>query len=65
MRSTKLPVSLLTVDQVAERLAVSARTVGRMYRTGEIPHVRVRGAIRISNRDVEQYIENHHHVTAR
>ncbi|NKS74706.1 excisionase family DNA-binding protein [Rhodococcus hoagii] len=51
---------LLTVVQVAERLAVSPRTIGRMYRTGEIPYVRVRGRVLIKSTDIEKYIEDHY-----
>lgn len=54
--------NLLTVAQAAARLAVSPRTVGRMYRTGELPHVRIRGQVRIKSSDVVTYIENHYYT---
>lgn len=60
MRIAKAPPALLTVEQVAERLHVSKKTVGEMYRTGELPHVRIgpkQRWIRIDPRDLEQYIE--------
>lgn len=58
------PTQLLTVEQTAERLSISSRTVGRMYRSGQIPHVRVRGRVLINSKDVEQYIENHYYTEA-
>ncbi|EOM78028.1 hypothetical protein Rrhod_0569 [Rhodococcus rhodnii LMG 5362] len=58
------PKSLLTVPQAAEKLAVSERTVGRMYRSGEIPHVKVRGQVRIDANDIDRYIENHYYTEA-
>lgn len=55
---------LLTVEQTAERLTVSTRTVGRMYRSGQIPHVRVRGRVLIGEADLEKYIQNHYYTEA-
>jgi excisionase family DNA binding protein len=41
-------VLLWTVDEAARQLGgVSARTVRRMLATGELPKVKVRGAVRI------------------
>lgn len=65
MKSTILPVELLTVADVAEKLHVSTKTVARMYRRGVIPHVRVGPngrTVRIRAGDVDQYIRNHLHV---
>ncbi|MBM4489652.1 helix-turn-helix domain-containing protein [Rhodococcus hoagii] len=50
---------LLTVQDVAEILATSARTVGRLYRMGELPCVRVGPngkQVRFLRADVEDYI---------
>ena len=58
------PTQLLTVEQAAQRLSISSRTVGRMYRSGQIPYVKVRGRVRINPKDVEKYIENHYYTEA-
>ncbi|WP_261340502.1 helix-turn-helix domain-containing protein [Prescottella equi] len=47
--------------EAADRLGVSRKTVGRMYRSGELPHVRLGRTgrwIRIVSADLEQYIQN-------
>lgn len=64
MKQAGRGIQLLTVDQTAERLTVSPRTVGRMYRSGQIPHVRVRGRVLIKEADIEKYIQNHYYVEA-
>jgi excisionase family DNA binding protein len=45
-------MSALTVAQVAERLAVSEKTVYRLVRAGRLPHSRVGRAIRIESADL-------------
>ena len=47
---------LLTVREVAERLAVSTATVYALCERGEIRHVRVSNAIRIQPDDLEAFI---------
>ncbi|NKW34283.1 helix-turn-helix domain-containing protein [Rhodococcus hoagii] len=50
---------LLRIRDVAEILATSTRTVGRLYRTGELPCVRVGPngkQVRFLRSDVEDYI---------
>lgn len=52
---------LLTVAEAADTLGVSRKTLGRMYRSGELPHVRIGRTgrwIRIAAADIEQYIQN-------
>lgn len=44
--------ALLTLAQVAERLAVSEQTVRRLAASGELQRVRIRRAARYSARDV-------------
>jgi len=47
---------LLTIEQVARRLAVSAPTVRRMMRQGSLRPVRLRGSVRFRPDDVERLI---------
>lgn len=56
MTSTVTP-QLLNVDQAAEAMSVSTKTVRRLIATGEVPHVRVGRAVRIRTRDLDRYIE--------
>lgn len=48
---------LLTVEEVAERLTASVRTVYRMARAGEIRCIRVRKVIRFQPADVDAFID--------
>ncbi len=48
---------LLTVREVAERLAVSTATVYALVERGELPHVRVSNAIRVAPADLAAFIE--------
>lgn len=48
---------LLTVDDVAGRLSVSTITIRRMIGNGQLKTVRVRRAIRISARSLDEWIE--------
>lgn len=52
------PDRLLTVEQVAERLAVSRSTAYEMARRRAIPTVRIPGSnlVRVSERQLEQWI---------
>lgn len=43
---------LFDVRQVAAILGVSTKTVGRMYRDGELPHVRLGRSVRFTEADV-------------
>jgi len=43
---TRRPL-VVTVDQAAEMLATSRRTVWRLISTGDLPAVRIRGSTRI------------------
>ncbi|WP_027500433.1 helix-turn-helix domain-containing protein [Rhodococcus sp. UNC363MFTsu5.1] len=52
-------VRLLTVAQAAGHLGVSTKTVQRMYRAGEVPHVRLGTPprwVRISQTDLDAFI---------
>jgi excisionase family DNA binding protein len=48
---------LLTIEQVAERLAVARRTVFRLIERGELRVVRIGRATRIAESDLSEYIE--------
>jgi excisionase family DNA binding protein len=49
-------LQLLTVEQVAERLSVSTRTVRRLIDSGELPAHRMGRMVRVSVDDLERYI---------
>lgn len=48
---------LLTVAEVADLLRVSAMTVYRLIRSGELPAVRVGRNYRVRRRDLDSYLE--------
>ena len=50
---------LLSVRQVAQLLAISPATVYRMCELGDLPHFRVRNAIRVSLPVLRVYMEGH------
>lgn len=55
--STNAPSMLLTVDQVAESLQVSARTVWRMRSAGELPApIRILGSVRWRRTELESWV---------
>ena len=47
---------LLTVDQAAERLVVSSRTVRRMINDGRLKHVQIGRAVRVSEAVLAAFI---------
>lgn len=48
----------LKIPEVARRLDVSEPTVRRMVKSGKLPSVFVGGAYRVSEKDLEEYLEN-------
>lgn len=56
MPATPKKTKLLSDEAVAERLGVSRATVKRMRYADELPTVMVRGAARIPEQAVEDYI---------
>jgi excisionase family DNA binding protein len=59
MTSSVVQRHLLTLDQVAERLGVSRRTVERKIAAGEIPALRLGGArspLRIDEAELEAWL---------
>ncbi|BCW69980.1 helix-turn-helix domain-containing protein [Arthrobacter sp. NicSoilB8] len=56
----------LTIDQVAEELAVGAPTVRQLLKTGELRALQIggRGMWRVAAKDLEDYVERAYRVTA-
>ena len=50
------PEHLLTVREVAERLALHPVTVYRLCAKGEVPHIRISNAIRVTEADLQSFI---------
>ena len=48
---------LLTLQQAAGELGLSPWTLRRVVWNGELPHIRIGGAIRIDKNDVEAWLE--------
>lgn len=48
----------LRQSEAAELLGISADTVKRMIRAGEIPVVRLRGSVRIPRKALEQLVDD-------
>ena len=55
---TAVPL-LLTFEGAAEALGVSARTVRRMVDAGELPYIRIRGAVRLPCDALRAWIAQH------
>lgn len=51
------PVRLLTLNTVAERLAVSRRTVQRLIDAGELRPVRFGGSVRVTERELVAFVK--------
>jgi excisionase family DNA binding protein len=47
---------LLKVTEVAQRLGVSRMTIYRLISTGELPAVRVAGALRVDQVELDRYV---------
>lgn len=56
-RPTDKPLPLLTVDDVAESLQSSAKTVRRLIEHGDLPHLRVGRLVRVRPEDFERFIK--------
>ena len=48
--------TLLTLKEAAEILKLSERTIRRYIEEGEIKAIKLRGAVRIEERDLEEFI---------
>jgi excisionase family DNA binding protein len=49
----------ISVEQVQERLSLSRDTVDRMIRRGEIQAVKIGRCVRISEEEIERYLQSH------
>lgn len=47
---------MLTIEQAAQRLGVSPDTVRRLIREGALGANKIRGQLRISEKDLEDYL---------
>ncbi len=53
--------TLLTIEEAADWLAISAPTLRRMIRRGEIPTIKIsQRTVRLKLQDILDYIEEHH-----
>ncbi len=50
----------LTVQEVADLMRVSSMTVYRLIKVGDLPAVRVGRSFRVSDADVDVYLEQHY-----
>lgn len=55
--STLMDNSIMTVEEVADYLRLSTKTIRRMIQQKELPSLRVGGSIRIARLDLETYME--------
>jgi len=55
---------VLTIPQVAERLKVSRNTVYRLIAAGELPAVTVSSLQRVSEADLQAYVERNTRTAA-
>ena len=61
MSGTSVPI-LLTINQVAETLQVSPRTVRRWIDAGSLQHYKLGRQIRIAERDLRLFLGAREHV---
>lgn len=57
--------ALLTVKQVAKALALGPTTVRALIASGELPHIKIRGAVRVEPTAVRALIERSRRGLAR
>lgn len=62
--SERIPAEVLTIPQVAERLKISRHTVYRLISAGELPVVEVGKVSRVSEADLQKYIERNTRVAS-
>jgi excisionase family DNA binding protein len=53
------PTQLLRADQVADRLNISRALAYHLMKTGEIPTIRFKGSVRVTEADLKIFIESH------
>ena len=52
-----------TVDQTAGLLSVSTKTIRRLIKSGDIPHLRIGRSIRLGHKEVEDWVEKNTHYS--
>jgi len=55
-KTDAVPGTFLTPQEVADILRVSAQTVRRLLRDGEMPHHKVGGSYRVSQAQLDEYL---------
>ena len=53
---------MLTLKQVAERLSLHLNTVRKYIDQGMLPVMQIKRAVRVDERDLERFIEDHKEV---
>ena len=56
MKMTRSPLTLLTIQQVAETLKISSKTVRKLIGTKALPVIRLGRSLRVDLEDLERYI---------
>ena len=51
----------LSVSEVASRLCVSVKTAYNLVNSGQIPHVRIGGSIKVRSEDLARYLATNYH----
>jgi len=54
---------LYTVEQTADLLSVSTKTIRRLIKSGDIPHVRIGRAVRLKTQEIEDWVEKNTHYS--
>ena len=60
----RIPAEVLTIPQAAERLKVSRNTVYRLISAGDLPAVTVGSVQRVSEADLQAYIQRNTRVAS-
>ena len=54
---------LYTVEQTAALLSVSTKTIRRIIKSGDIPHVRIGRSVRLKTQEIEDWVEKNTHYS--
>ena len=57
-RPKAMPTALLAIDDVAQLLGISTKTVRRLIERRDLSAIRVGSQLRIDQRDLEDFIRN-------
>ena len=53
-------LELLSVQEVGERLGMGRSWVYQQVKSGQLPSIRLGGAVKVKREDLEDYIQNHY-----